>query len=117
MSVAAEKIAEVPALPAKDRAFLAHQLIASLDNVVDLDAETQWRDAIDAVRVKSRKARSVAVPWRRPSGTFAPSSMHVASHPEAEEELEAAALWYEERQPGLPRCVLRASARVLPSMI
>ena len=27
--------------------------------------------------------------------------MHVASHPEAEEELEAAALWYEERQPGL----------------
>jgi hypothetical protein len=27
--------------------------------------------------------------------------MHVASHPEAEQELEAAALWYEERQPGL----------------
>jgi putative addiction module component (TIGR02574 family) len=47
MSVAAEKIAEVLALPVQDRAFLAHQLIASLDNVVDLDAETQWRDAID----------------------------------------------------------------------
>jgi len=47
MSVAAEKIAEVLALPVQDRAFLAHQLIASLDNVVDFDAETQWRDAVD----------------------------------------------------------------------
>ena len=27
--------------------------------------------------------------------------MQVASHPEADEELEGAALWYEERQPGL----------------
>jgi toxin ParE1/3/4 len=27
--------------------------------------------------------------------------MRVVSHPEAEEELEAAALWYEERQPSL----------------
>jgi plasmid stabilization system protein ParE len=27
--------------------------------------------------------------------------VRVVSHPEAEEELEAAALWYEERQPGL----------------
>ena len=27
--------------------------------------------------------------------------MRVASHPEAEQELEAAALWYEERQSGL----------------
>jgi putative addiction module component (TIGR02574 family) len=47
MSVAAEKIAEVLALPAQDRAFLAHQLIASLDNIVDIDAEAQWREAID----------------------------------------------------------------------
>jgi putative addiction module component (TIGR02574 family) len=47
MSVAAEKIAEVLALPAQDRAFLAHQLIASLDSVVDVDAETQWREVID----------------------------------------------------------------------
>jgi plasmid stabilization system protein ParE len=29
--------------------------------------------------------------------------MRVLSHPEADEELEAAALWYEERQPGLGR--------------
>jgi len=27
--------------------------------------------------------------------------MHVVSHPEADQELTAAALWYEERQPGL----------------
>jgi toxin ParE2 len=27
--------------------------------------------------------------------------MRVVSHPEADEELEAAAVWYEERQPGL----------------
>jgi hypothetical protein len=27
--------------------------------------------------------------------------MHVVSHPEADEELETAALWYEDRQPGL----------------
>lgn len=27
--------------------------------------------------------------------------MHVVSHPGADEELEAAVLWYEERQPGL----------------
>jgi plasmid stabilization system protein ParE len=27
--------------------------------------------------------------------------MRVVSHPEADQELEAAAIWYEERQPGL----------------
>jgi putative addiction module component (TIGR02574 family) len=47
MSVAAEKVAEVLALPVQDRAFLAHQLIASLDNVVDIDAEAQWLEVID----------------------------------------------------------------------
>jgi hypothetical protein len=47
MSVAAEKMAEVLALPVEDRAFLAHQLIASLDNVVDVDTEARWREVID----------------------------------------------------------------------
>jgi hypothetical protein len=47
MSVAAEKIAEVLALPKEDRAFLAHQLIASLDDVVDADAEARWEEVID----------------------------------------------------------------------
>ena len=40
MSIA-EKVAEVLALPAQDRAYMAHQLIASLDDTVDADAETQ----------------------------------------------------------------------------
>lgn len=44
---------------------------------------------------------SSAVPWSKLSRTSAASSMRVVSHPEADEELEAAALWYEQRQPGL----------------
>jgi putative addiction module component (TIGR02574 family) len=47
MRIAAQKIAEVLALPEQDRAFLAHKLIASLDNVVDADAEAQWQEVID----------------------------------------------------------------------
>lgn len=47
MSIAAEKVAEVLALSPQDRAFLAHQLIGSLDDTVDTDAETQWNDVID----------------------------------------------------------------------
>ncbi len=47
MSIAAEKVAEVLALPEEDRAFLARQLIASLDETVEPDAETQWNEVID----------------------------------------------------------------------
>ena len=47
MSLAAERVAQVLALPEEDRAYLARQLIASLDNTVDADAETQWLDVID----------------------------------------------------------------------
>jgi hypothetical protein len=47
MSIAAEKVAEVLALPEEDRAYLARQLIASLDNTVDADAETQWQEVIE----------------------------------------------------------------------
>ena len=47
MSIAAEKVAEMMALPEQDRAYLARQLIASLDDTVDADAETQWNDVID----------------------------------------------------------------------
>jgi putative addiction module component (TIGR02574 family) len=54
MSIAAEKMAEVLALPEQDRAFLARQLIASLDDAVDADAETQWHDVID------RRSREMA---------------------------------------------------------
>jgi putative addiction module component (TIGR02574 family) len=47
MSVVAEKIAELMALPIKDRAFIARELIASLDDTVDEDAETEWNEVID----------------------------------------------------------------------
>jgi hypothetical protein len=54
MSIAAEKLAEVLAWPERDRALLARQLIASLDNTVDPDAETQWNEVID------RRSREMA---------------------------------------------------------
>ena len=56
MSIAAEKIAEVLALPEEDRAYLAHQLIASLDDAADADAdaEAQWNEVID------RRSREMA---------------------------------------------------------
>ena len=40
-------MAEVLALPEQDRAYLARQLIASLDDTVDADAEAQWQEVID----------------------------------------------------------------------
>lgn len=46
MRVTAEKVAEMLALPEQDRAYLARQLIASLDDAVDADAETQWQEVI-----------------------------------------------------------------------
>jgi putative addiction module component (TIGR02574 family) len=61
MSIAAEKVAEVLALPEQDRAFLAHQLIASLDNTVDADAEAQWNEVIDR---RSRKIKEGKVTCR-----------------------------------------------------
>jgi putative addiction module component (TIGR02574 family) len=47
MSITAEKVAEMLALSQEDRAYLAHKLIASLDDTVDPDAETEWNDVID----------------------------------------------------------------------
>ncbi len=40
-------MAEVLAWPEQDRAFLARQLIASLDEAMEPDAETQWNEVID----------------------------------------------------------------------
>ena len=54
MSIAAHTVAEVMALPTQDRAYLARQLIASLDDTVDADAETQWNEVID------RRSREMA---------------------------------------------------------
>jgi len=46
MSIAAEKVAEVLALPAEERACLARQLIASLDLEHEADAEARWGTVI-----------------------------------------------------------------------
>jgi hypothetical protein len=54
MSMTDEKVAEVLALPERDRAFLAHQLIASLDRLVDPGAEEEWNEVID------RRSREMA---------------------------------------------------------
>jgi hypothetical protein len=54
MSIAAEKVAEVLAFSEQDRAYLARQLIASLDGTVDADAEAQWSEVID------RRSREMA---------------------------------------------------------
>jgi hypothetical protein len=43
--------------------------------------------------------------------------MRVVSHPEADEELEAAALWYEERQPGLGEDFLDEFERTLSRIV
>jgi len=47
MSVTAERLAEVLALPEADRALLARELIVSLDPQSDEDSETQWAEVID----------------------------------------------------------------------
>jgi putative addiction module component (TIGR02574 family) len=54
MSIAAEKVAEVLALPEQDRAFLARELIASLDDAIDGEAEAEWNEIID------RRSREIA---------------------------------------------------------
>jgi putative addiction module component (TIGR02574 family) len=47
MSIASEKVAEVLALPLEDRAYLAKQLIASLDPEMDQNVEAEWQDVIE----------------------------------------------------------------------
>jgi plasmid stabilization system protein ParE len=43
--------------------------------------------------------------------------MRVVSHPEADQELEAAALWYDERQPGLGEDFLDEFERTLRRIV
>ena len=43
--------------------------------------------------------------------------MHVVSHPEADLELKAAALWYENRQPGLGNVFLDEFERTLGRIV
>ena len=48
MTADAEKIAnEILTLPRPARAFLAHKLIASLDDETDSEREREWADVLD----------------------------------------------------------------------
>jgi hypothetical protein len=49
--------------------------------------------------------------------TFAQNSMHFASHPEADLELENAALWYERRQLGLGDNFVDEFEHTLPQIL
>ena len=62
MSVTAEKVAEVLALPEQDRAYLARQLIASLDESVDADAETQWNEVVDRRSREIEEGKAICRP-------------------------------------------------------
>lgn len=47
VSVTAEQVAQMLALPAEDRAYLARELIASLDDTIDADREILWDEVLD----------------------------------------------------------------------
>ena len=64
MSLAAEKLAEALALPKEDRAHLARELIVSLDEERDVNAEAEWGDVIDR-RTREMKEGKVS---QRPIG-------------------------------------------------
>ena len=48
MNATAEKITgQAMALPVKERAMLAHKLIASLDPQIDAEAKAEWEEVVD----------------------------------------------------------------------
>lgn len=73
MSMDAEKAAEVLALPERDRAYLAHQLIVSLDDTLDADGETQWNEVIDRRSIEFEEGKVV---WLDSSVTSSKNARH-----------------------------------------
>jgi putative addiction module component (TIGR02574 family) len=80
MSVTAEKVAEVLALPEQDRAYLARQLLSSLDNTVDADAEEQWHEVIDRRSREMAEGRVDARPEEEVLRDIR-AKLHAARHP------------------------------------
>lgn len=80
MSIAAEKVAEVLALPEQDRAYLARQLIASLDDTVDADAETQWHEVIDRRSREIEESKVSCHPVERRDPTSCTAGWRVTSN-------------------------------------
>lgn len=63
MSTELEQLKEdLLALPTDSRASLAHALIESLDDEVDVDAERLWRDEIRRRDAEVRSGRAVMKP-------------------------------------------------------
>ena len=63
MSIAAETMAEVLALPEQDRAYLARQLITSLDDTVDASAEEEWNKEIARRIAELDSGQVKPIPW------------------------------------------------------
>lgn len=80
MSSVDDKVAEVLALPEHDRAYLAHQLIASLDPQHDPDAEAQWQKVIER---RSREIDAAQVNCQPVDETVRDirSKLHAGPHP------------------------------------
>jgi len=58
MNAIAEKIIDQAlAMPVQDRAFLAHKLLASLDEAVDANAQSEWDEVIDRRSADMEKGR------------------------------------------------------------
>ena len=107
MSNAARKlIDEAMGLTDDERLQVAVELLASVDGPPDGDWQAAWLEELerrrDRVRATGRTRYRVAR-GSRPGSAASWSGMkrEVRVLPEAEEELAAAAQWYEERRPGL----------------
>jgi putative addiction module component (TIGR02574 family) len=82
MSIAIEKVAVVLALPEDDRAFLARQLIASLDDAAESDAETQWQAVIDRRSREIVEGNVSCRPVEQVVRNIRNKLLRVVSHPE-----------------------------------
>jgi putative addiction module component (TIGR02574 family) len=72
MSLSAEKVAEALGMPVADRAFLAHELIASLEEERDLNPAEEWNEELD------RRTREIEI-----------GSVQLISHEQVVAELRA----------------------------
>src|SRR5437773_2601685 len=98
-----ELLAEVLRLTRVDRARVAEELLSSLEES-DEDVATAWATELE------RRSREVAeghvqtISWKTARTEILKeleSDVRLELHPEARAELRSAALWYEERRPGL----------------
>lgn len=109
-------------LPARLRARLARELILSLDDTEEEQAEVEEALLVETKRrsVELESGRIKRIPAEKVSKSALGASMTIVFHPLAERELTAAAKFYEERLAGLWEQTLSAkpsahSPRSLPT--